>query len=111
MTMEEIQSGSPPEGRELSQALVELQNLRFSVVNGAAADTNITLTGFTWGTDTVAAVLYYPVSGGNVTSVSDLTAELQAPTGSPAPDAAFQIATTVTTGGKLVVVWFDKQTL
>jgi hypothetical protein len=71
MTMEEIQSGSPPEGRELSQAIVELQNLRFSVVNGAAADTNITLTGFTWGTDTVVAVLYYPVSGGNGRGLPD----------------------------------------
>ena len=107
MTMETIESGSPPQGRDLSQALVELQNLTVSVVAGAAADTDIALTGFTYGTDTIKSVLHFDISGGNVVNVLDKTSEVQA--GSVA--GAFQLGTTATTGDVLVVIWFNKGAL
>ena len=103
--LETINAGSPPEGFELTQVLKELQGLSISVVNGAAADTNIAVTGL-GADDLVKSILYFPISGGNVTSVSDLTAELQAQTA-----GNIQISTTVTTDGTLVIVWFNKGAL
>jgi len=111
MTLETIQSGSPPQGRELSQALVELQGLTFTLTAGVAADTNVPITGFTYGTDTIKSVLYFPIAdvgdANAVTSVSDLTSEVKA--GSVA--ASFQLETTATTGGVLLVIWFNKGAL
>lgn len=107
MTLESIQSGSPPEGRDLSQALVELQNLTITVVAGAAADTNITLPSFTYGTDTIKSVLQVEITTGAVTTIVDLTAEVKA--GSTA--TTFQLETTNTTGDVLLVVWFNKGAL
>jgi hypothetical protein len=108
MALETIESGSPPQGRDLSQALVELQNLTFSVVSGAAADTNIALTGYTHGTDTIKSVLRLIGAPTDITDISDLTSEVQAP--SPTAEA-FQLSTTATTGSKLLVIWFNKGAL
>jgi hypothetical protein len=102
-----VQSDSPPEGRDLSQLLVELQGLKFTVVNGTTAATDIAVSGLTYTEDTIRAVLYFPISTGTVTSVSNLTSEVGA--GSVA--GAFRLSTTNTTGGKLVVIWFDKGAL
>lgn len=108
MTLEVIQSGSPPEGRDLSQAIVELQNISFSVVAGAAADTNITLTGYSAaGGDTIKSILHFDISAGNVVNLLDKTSELQA----GSTDSTFQLSTTATTGDVLLVVWFNKGAL
>jgi len=107
MALETIESGSPPQGRELSQALVELQNLTFSVVAGAAADADIALTGFTYGTDTIKSVLHFNVTAGDIDVLTDKTSEVQA--GSVA--GAFQLSTTATTGDTLLVIWFNKGAL
>lgn len=114
MTMEVIASGSPPEGRDLSQALVELQSLTVSVCAGAAADANIALTGFSYGTDTIVSILYFAKAdvgdADGLTAISNLTSELQVPSGG-AGTAFFQLSTTATTGGYLVVTWFNKGAL
>jgi len=106
MTLETIQSGSPPQGRELSQALVELQGLTFTLTAGAAADTNIPITGLTYDTDTIIKVLHFDKSGPDL---NDVTSEVKA--GSVA--ASFQLETTDTSasGDKLLVVWFNKGAL
>lgn len=115
MTLEVIESGSPPRGRDLSQAIVELQNLTFSVVAGAAADANIALTGLSYANDTIKSVLRFDVAvdtgtsatGNKVQSVTDLTAEVQA----GSTDATFQLGTTDTSGDTLLVIWYNKGAL
>lgn len=108
MALEVIQSGSPPEGRDLSQAIVELQNLSFNIVAGAAADTNITLTGYSAaGGDTVKSILRLVGAATTLTNITDLTAELQV----GSTDSTIQIATTNTTADKLLVVWYNKGAL
>ena len=102
MARRSIFPGSPPEGTALTDVLLELQGIKVSVVNGAAADTNIAVTGLT-NEDDVVAVLYFPISGGNVTGVQNLTSEVAARTA-----GNIQLSDTATTGGRLVVLWLDK---
>ena len=102
MARRAIYPGSPPEGKALTDVLLELQGVKVSVVAGAAADTNIAVTGLT-AEDDIVAVLYFPISGGNVTDVQNLTSEVKA-----RGAGVFQLETTATTGGKLVVLWLDK---
>lgn len=106
MALEDIQQGSPPQGRDLSQALKELQGLTVSLLAGAAADTDIAVTGFSWDNDTVKSIIHFPASG-DADSLTDVTAELQEGT----VDGAIQLSTTATTGGKLLVIWFNKGAL
>lgn len=75
--------------------------LKFSVVNGAAADTDITVTGFKRGRDQVLSILHFNVTAGDIDVLTDKTSELQAGT---AVDA-IQLSTTATTGDTLLVVW------
>lgn len=102
--LETLYDDNPPQGKALVKLLRELQALKITVVDGAAADTNIPVAGL-GATDLVKAILYFPIATGTVTSVADLTAELQAQTA-----GNIQIATTVTSGGKLIVIWYDKTT-
>jgi hypothetical protein len=70
-----------------------------AVVNGGSAG-NITVTGILT-TDRLIAVLYYPISTGTVTSVSDLTSEFTI----SAADTINNTGGTATTGGKLLVIY------
>lgn len=100
MALESIQSGSPPAGRELSQALVELQGLSIDLVAGAAADAAITVTGI--GTeDTILSVIHNTAG-----TLADLTAEATI-----TDDDEIQLGTTDTTGDQLLVFWYDKGAL
>jgi hypothetical protein len=104
---EVIHSGSPPQGRDLAQALVELQNLSITVLAGAAADADLSPTGFSYANDTIVAILHFPASGDADSVEAIALSEVKAGT----DDGDFQLDTTVTTGGKLVVVWFNKGAL
>ena len=68
-----------------------------AVANGGSAG-NITVTGIAT-TDVLEAVLYYPISTGTVTSVSDLTSEFSI----TAANTINNTGGTATTGGKLEV--------
>lgn len=68
-----------------------------AVVNGGSAG-NITVTGIAT-TDVLLAVLYYPISTGTVTSVSDLTSEFTI----SAANTINNTGGTATTSGKLEV--------
>lgn len=104
---EVIQQGSPPEGREAAQMLKELQGLSVTRVAGAAADADIAVAGFSYAADTIIAILHFPASG-DADSVAQIDlAEVKA----GSVDGAFQLDTTVTTGGALVVFWFNKGAL
>lgn len=76
-------------------------NLKFSVVAGAAAGTNISLSGFKRGRDQVLSILHFNVTAGDIDVLSDKTSELQA--GSTV--STIQLATTDTTGDQLLVIW------
>jgi hypothetical protein len=104
---EVIQQHSPPQGRDLSQALVELQGLTFTVVAGAAADADIAITGFSYANDTILSVLHFNVTAGDIDTLTDKTSEVQA----GSVDGAFQLSTTATTGDTLLVVWLNKGAL
>ena len=67
------------------------------MANGGSAG-NITVTGIAT-TDVLEAVLYYPISTGTVTSVSDLTSEFSI----TAANTINNTGGTATTGGKLEV--------
>lgn len=73
-----------------------------AVISGGAAG-NHTVTGITTA-DLLLSVLYYPISGGNVTSVSDLTSEFTI----SALDTINNTGGTATTGGKLEVRYRSK---
>jgi hypothetical protein len=115
MALHEIERGSPPAGDTLTDALIELQGLRISVVNGADDDVNIPVTGI-GADDTLVSVLEVApvpvtydagppvaVGGGGVT-LADRTAEAEITSA-----GNIQLATHDTTGHQLIVVWFDKQ--
>lgn len=101
MALEEIFSGSPPSGKGLTDVLQELQGLKFAVVAGAAADTNIAVAGITT-SDTIRAVVRFHGAGTDVTDVSLVTDAAITSAGN------IQVDTTVTTGSKLLVIWSDK---
>ena len=68
-----------------------------AVIAGGSAG-NFTVTGITT-SDVLLAVLYYPISGGNVTSVTNLTSEFTI----SAADTINNTGGTATTGGRLEV--------
>lgn len=68
-----------------------------AVINGGSAG-NLTVTGITT-SDVLTAVLYYPVSGGNVTGVTNLTSEFTI----TAADTINNTGGTATTGGRVEV--------
>lgn len=113
MALHPIVPGTDQAGKAATRILQELQGLKFSVVAGAAADTDIAVTGIVYtaaaisaGTaDTIVAILRLDrdATAANI-DLTDLTAEAQA--GSAAGN--IQIATTTTTGDKLLVIWYDK---
>lgn len=89
-------------------AVKELQSLTFKVVAGAAAATNIAVAGLDTD-DVIVAVLQFNVAADSGTSATgnkiddlvDLSAEASVPTA-----GNLQLSTTVTTGDKLLVVFF-----
>ena len=81
----------------------ELQGLRISTVNGAAANTNINVTGFRT-EDTVAAVLRFNRSNtASEINFTDVTSEA-----SIQGNSTIRLNTTNTSGDRLVVFWFNK---
>lgn len=68
-----------------------------AVINGGSAG-NLTVTGITT-SDALLAVLYYPISGGNVTGVTDLTSEFTI----TAAGTINNTGGTATTGGRVEV--------
>jgi len=106
----DIYPGSPPEGKALTDVLLALQGVKFSVVNGAAADTNIAVTGLAVADD-IHAVLYFPIAdvgdANAVTDVVNVTSEVKARGAGVGGNGVFQLETTVTTGGRLLVIWAD----
>lgn len=101
-----------PQGRSLNRLLRQLSAPRFAVVNGAAADTNITLPGYSREAgDVIAFAGYLPIAdvgdANAITDLDDVTDELKA----GSTDSTFQLETTVTTGGRLLVVWYDTPAL
>lgn len=85
---------------DLVAAIQELQRLKVTVVAGAAAVTDIAVAGILT-TDTLVAVLHEDGTSGvtqsNLVSEASITSA-----------GNIQLATTATTGDKLVVYWFDK---
>lgn len=87
----------------LKSILTELQGLSFALVNGAAADTDITLTGIAT-EDTIAFILGLdPDNETAAEQVLDFTADFAI----TAADT-IKAATQATTGYDLVVVWYNK---
>lgn len=76
-----------------------LSGSKRAVVNGGSAG-NITVTGILT-TDRLISVIYNPISGGNVTSVTDLTSEFSI----TAADTINNTGGTATTGGRLTVIY------
>jgi hypothetical protein len=76
----------------------------FTVVAGAAVNTNIALTGAK-GEDVLLAVLRFDVNAGNFADVSDVVAETAITS-----DGNVQLTTTDTTGDKLLVIWLSSST-
>ena len=76
-----------------------MPNLKFAVVAGAAATTNIAISGIAT-TDTVLFVLRNAAG-----TFTDVTSEA-----SITSAGNIQLSTTNTTGSTLVVVWFDRPT-
>lgn len=85
----------------LAAAVRELQRQRVAVVAGAAAATNIAVTGIATD-DVVRSALYFPITGGNVTSARDITAEIEISSA-----GNIRVRTTVTTGGVIVLTYID----
>jgi len=113
MATRTVQDGTEPAGKFHTDVLKELQSLKSAVVAGAAADTDIAVTGLNYtaaqitaGTaDHIVAIvrLNKDATAANI-DMDDLSSEAQA--GSVAGN--IQIATTVTTGDKLLILWMDK---
>lgn len=80
-----------------SQAIKELQRLKTKVVSGAAAATNIALTGIATD-DTIQSVVMFAAG-----VPSDVTAEATV-----ASAGNIQLSTTDSTGNQLVVSFWDK---
>lgn len=87
----------------LIAAVGELQRLKVNAVAGAAADTNIPIAGIAT-EDTLLCVLRLnrDATAANI-DMDNLTGEA-----SITSAGNIQIDTTVTTGDKLIVFWFDK---
>lgn len=83
----------------VGHALSQLFSEKFAAVNGAAAATNIAVTGITT-SDHIVGALYFPITGGNVTGVVDITSEV-----SIFSAGNIRVSTTVTTGGRIVLLW------
>jgi hypothetical protein len=92
------------EGRDLVQAITELQQQKTTVAAGAAAATSIAIAGLGVD-DTLRSVIAYKVAAG-VLTVVDVTANA-----SIFSAGNLRIAVTDTTGAFLVVDWFDKSAL
>lgn len=88
---------------EMRSAIYELQRLKFTVVAGAGAATNIAVAGIAT-EDTLVAVIRLDrdATAANI-NMSNLIAEA-----SITSAGNIQNSTTVTTGDALMVVWFDK---
>jgi DeoR/GlpR family transcriptional regulator of sugar metabolism len=96
-------SGKDPDSlranlENIKAVAAELQGLSFALVNGAAADTAITVTGIT-DEDTLKFVL-----GLAEGTLSDFTADFAI-----TADDEITAATQATTGNQLLVIWYDKQ--
>lgn len=89
----------------LYDLIKELQGLKITVVAGAAADTNIAISGIKT-EDTLLAVLEIqpPTAASGDTIKGDRTSEA-----SITSDGNIQLTTTDTTGNQLLVVWWDKK--
>lgn len=83
----------------LSQVQDEIVNRRRAVVNGGAAG-NITVSGASTG-DKLEEVLMFTITGGNITNVTDLTAEFTI----NGLNRINNTGGTATTGHKLLVRW------
>ena len=98
-------TGTDPASRRdvqenLRDATKELQSLTVKVAAGAAAATNIAIAGLDTN-DVIVSVLHFNIATATVTDVVDLSAEASVPT-----TGNLQLSTTVTTGDKLVVIFF-----
>lgn len=82
-------------------AITQLQGLKCKSVAGAAAVTNIAVSGIATA-DVLVAVLQADISGGNVVDIIDRTSEA-----SITSAGNIQLSTTATTGDKLIVLYFD----
>jgi redox-sensitive bicupin YhaK (pirin superfamily) len=81
-------------------AVKELQSLTVKVVAGAAANTNIPVAGLDLD-DVIVSVLHFDIATGTVVDVLDKSSEAVVLT-----TGNLQLTTTVTTGDKLVVIFF-----
>jgi len=88
----------------LRNILVELQGLKVTVVAGAAANTNIPITGITTKDTLVAVLQVEPDNGTTGTMLTDRTGEA-----SITSAGNIRLSTTATTDKQLLVIWFDKE--
>lgn len=106
MALKSVTAGSGIRGRDLIQALGELQGLQVSVLTGANAATPIALAGITT-TDTIlAAILVKDPGAATTASVVKLTPSIPSN-----GNVQFAEATNGAAGDRVVVLWFDKPTL
>lgn len=112
MTVENIEQQSPPQGRELAQALKELQGLSFSVIAGGGAAADLAVAGLGADDTIVAGLLVKDPSVATQASVVKLTPSALTNPGIPsAGNARFVEATNVTAGDRVIVVWLNKGAL
>lgn len=82
--------------------MVSTGTLRTAVINGGSAG-NLTVTGIAT-LDELVSVIYFPISTGTVTSVSDLTSEFSI----ASANTINNTGGTATTSGKVLVVYKDR---
>lgn len=106
MALENIEQQSPPEGRDLAQALKELQGLSCNVLAGAAANTPIALAGIGVDDTVLVALLYKDPGAASTVAVVKLTPSIPS-----AGNVQFVEATNAAANDRVVVWWFNKGAL
>lgn len=106
MTLEVIQQHSPPQGRDLSQALNELQGLSLSVVAGAGAATPIAVAGLGADDTILGAVLLKNPAAASTAAATKLTPSIPS-----AGNVQFVEATNADANDRVLILWWNKGAL
>ncbi len=81
--------------------------LKSALVDGAAADTDIAVSGWSWKKDPrLVACVKLEGTATYTAPVSIAVSELQR--GAATPDGSIQLSTTATTGDKLLLIWAQR---
>lgn len=75
--------------------------IKSALVAGAAADTNIAVSGWSWAKDPRVIALVHLTTAAAIATADDLQAEIQR----GSVDGSIQLSTTDTTSDQLLVIW------